>query len=112
MLSSFGFNYLLGFNISSAVVNLTQVPLIVLPYLGGKYDYDKASKAIQEAYKMYAKSGFDRTVTIMSKEDGKDVQVNERAMPALDNYDFTQVKDARTKRLQTLAEEEIGKAHV
>ena len=105
MLSSLGFNYLLGFNISSAAVNLTQVPLIVLPYLGGKYNYGDASKAIQEAYQMYAKSGFDRNVTIMSKEDGKDVQVNERAMPALDNYYFSQVKDARTKRLQTLAEE-------
>ena len=105
MLSSLGFNYLLGFNISSAAVNLTQVPLIVLPYLGGKYGYGESSKAIQEAYKMYAKSGFDRTVTIMSKEGDKDVQVNERAIPALDNYDFTQVKDARTKRLQTLAEE-------
>jgi len=105
MLSSLGFNYLLGFNISSAAVNLTQVPLIVLPYLGGKYNYGDASKAVQEAYQMYARSGFDRNVTIMSKEDGKDVQVTERAMPALDNYDFSQVKDARTKRLQTLAEE-------
>ena len=105
LLSSLGFNYLLGFNISSAAVNLTQVPLIVLPYLGGKYNYGDASKAVQEAYMMYAKSGFDRNVTIMSKEDGKDVEVNERAMPALDNYDFSQVKDARTKRLQTLVEE-------
>jgi len=105
ILSSLGFNYLLGFNISSAAVNLTQVPLIVLPYLGGKYGYGDSSKAIQEAYAMYAKSGFDRNVTIMSKENGKDVEVNERAMPALDNYDFSQVKDARTKRLQTLVEE-------
>lgn len=104
-LSSLGFNWLLGGNISSAVVNLTQVPLVVLPYLGGKYDYDLAFKAVGDAYKMYSRSGFDRTVTMLPKEDGRDVRVKERAMPALDNFDFDNVKDKNILRLRTLAEE-------
>lgn len=103
--TSLGFNWLLGFNVSSAVVNLTQVPLIVLPYLGGEYGLNQSMKAIQQAYKIYARSGFERSVTILPKEAGKDVKVTERAMPALDNFDFDTVKDKDLLRLRTLAEE-------
>lgn len=103
--SSLGFNWLLGFNVSSAVVNLTQVPLIVLPYLGGKYGMNQSMKAIQQAYKMFASSGFQRTVTLMAQEDGKDVKVTEQSMPALDNFDFDNVTDKDILRLRTLAEE-------
>jgi len=104
VLSSLGFNYLLGFNVSSAVVNLTQVPLIVLPYLGGKYGYGDAQKALRDAYSLYSRSGFERKVTLLPKEDGKTVTAKERAMPALDNFDFDNVKDKDIKRLQTLSE--------
>lgn len=104
MLSSLGFNYLLGFNVSSAVVNLTQVPLIVLPYLGGKYGYGDAQKALRDAYRLYSRSGFERKVTLLPKEDGKTITAKERAMPALDNFDFENVKDKDIKRLQTLSE--------
>ena len=104
MLSSLGFNYLLGFNVSSAVVNLTQVPLIVLPYLGGKYGYGDAQKALRDAYSLYSRSGFERKVTILPKEDGKTITAKENAMPSLDNFDFENVKDKDIKRLQTLSE--------
>ena len=106
MLSSLGFNYLLGFNVSSAVVNLTQVPLIVLPYLGGKYTYGEAQKAIQDAYRLYARSGFERTVTLLPKEGQKTTTAKEDAMPSIDNFDFSKVKDKDKdiKRLQTLSE--------
>ena len=106
MLSSLGFNYLLGFNVSSAVVNLTQVPLIVLPYLGGKYTFGEAQKALQDAYRLYARSGFERTVTLLPKEGDKPIAVKENAMPSLDNFDFSKVKDKDKdiKRLQTLSE--------
>jgi hypothetical protein len=103
-LSSLGFNYLLGFNVSSAVVNLTQVPLIVLPYLGGKYGFGDAQKALRDAYSLYSRSGFERKVTLLPKEDGKTITAKERAMPALDNFDFENVKDKDIKRLQTLSE--------
>lgn len=104
LLSSLGFNYLLGFNVSSALVNLTQIPLIVLPYLGGKYSFGEAQKAIRDAYRLYARSGFERKVTLLPKEDGKTITAKERAMPALDNFDFENVKDKDIKRLQTLSE--------
>ena len=108
--SSLGFNWLLGFNVSSAVVNLTQVPLIVLPYLGGKYGMKESAKAIQDAYKLYAASGFNRTVTITPEEDGKPVRVTERAMPAIDNFDFEALeKKAASGKALTA---EIGRAHV
>jgi hypothetical protein len=105
-LSSLGFNYLLGFNVSSAVVNLTQVPLIVLPYLGGKYGFGDAQKALRDAYSLYSRSGFERKVTLLPKDGDKTITAKENAMPSLDNFDFDNVKDKDKdiKRLQTLSE--------
>jgi hypothetical protein len=103
-LSSLGFNYLLGFNVSSAVVNLTQVPLIVLPYLGGKYGFSESQKALRDAYSLYSRSGFERKVTLLPKEDGKTITAKEDAMPSIDNFDFDKAKDKDIKRLQTLSE--------
>ena len=104
MLSSLGFNYLLGFNVSSAVVNLTQIPLIVLPYLGGKYGFSESQRALRDAYSLYSRSGFERKVTLLPKEDGKTITAKENAMPSLDNFDFDKAKDKDIKRLQTLSE--------
>ena len=106
LLSSLGFNYLLGFNVSSAVVNLTQVPLILLPYLGGKYGFNESQRAIQDAYRLYSRSGFERKVTLLPKDGDKTIIAKENAMPSLDNFDFDNVKDKDKdiKRLQTLSE--------
>jgi hypothetical protein len=100
--TTFGFNYLLGFNVSSALVNMTQVPLIVMPYLGGPHGYAQANKAIAEATKIYMGSGFSRTVEMMGS-GGEKIKV--KAMPSLDNYDFDS-KDtpAHIKKYKTLAE--------
>ena len=103
LLTSIGFNYLLGFNVSSAVVNLTQVPLILLPYLGGKYGFNESQRAIQDAYRLYSRSGFERKVTLLPKEDGKTITAKENAMPSLDNFDFDKAKDKDIKRLETLS---------
>ena len=43
------FIWTIGFNTSSALVNLSQVPLFVLPMLGGKHGFRNAGKAITEA---------------------------------------------------------------
>jgi hypothetical protein len=40
------FIYTIGFNISSALVNLSQVPLFVMPYLGARYGYPETAAAI------------------------------------------------------------------
>ena len=89
LLTSFGFTYLLGFNVSSAVINLTQVPLIVLPYLGGKYGFSETTKAIGNAYKVFANTGIKETSILEFKDDnGKDVKVKSRAMPSIENLDL------------------------
>lgn len=48
-LNQFAFIYTIGFNVSSALVNGTQIPLFVMPYLGAKYGYAQTTKAIKEA---------------------------------------------------------------
>ena len=99
MMSSLGFNYLLGGNVSSALVNLTQVPLVVLPYLGGKYGYGDSSKAISDAYKLFMGSGFKRTLTGVSPTE----RVNVNAMLSMGNYDFSDPKLSKeAKQLETL----------
>lgn len=40
-------------NISSALVNMTQIPMTVFPMLSGRYGYAKSFKAMENAYKMY-----------------------------------------------------------
>lgn len=99
--TSFGFNMTLGFNVSSAVINLTQVPLILTPYLAGKYGMPATMKAIGDAYKVHLNSGFKQEVEVFgSKGD----MVKQKAMPALDNYNFDDPKlPASVRRLKTLA---------
>jgi hypothetical protein len=42
-------------NVSSAIINLTQVPMVVMPMLGGEYTWNEAYDALSTAYKMYFK---------------------------------------------------------
>jgi hypothetical protein len=108
LLTSFGFNMTLGLNLSSAIINLSQVPLVVLPILGGKYGYDQARQAIQRAYTTYAKTGFntEREVDYID-ENGKPVKAKYKmkAMPNLGNLNFDDPNTpAELKHLKTLAE--------
>ena len=108
MAASFGFNYLLGLNVSSAMVNLSQVPLIVFPYLGGKHGLGNTSRAIREAYKIFMHSGFSREVELLGA-DGKTAK--RRAMPSIDNIDFTDPNlPASVKKYATLSRvaQELG----
>ena len=99
--TSFGFNMTLGFNVSSAVINLTQVPLILTPYLGGIYGMPATMKAIGDAYKVHLNSGFRQEVEVFGS---KGQMVKQKAMPALDNYNFDDPKlPASVRRLKTLA---------
>ena len=59
-LTSTGLNMLLGANISSAVVNLMQVPMILAPYLTGEHGINETRKAITNAYTVFAGSGISR----------------------------------------------------
>lgn len=57
--SYFSYMMFIAGNVSSAVVNLTQLPIVVYPMLGGKYGFDKAAAAMQRATGMYYKGGKD-----------------------------------------------------
>ena len=46
------FTYTLGFNISSALVNMSQIPLFAIPYLAPRYGFDNTMAAVGKAIKM------------------------------------------------------------
>jgi hypothetical protein len=98
--TSFGFNMTLGFNVSSAIVNLAQIPLVVMPYLGGKYGYGVTSVAIGRATRIFTNSGFNREVEMLVPTDKGEKKVKVRAFPSMDNYDFSQHPEL--KHLETL----------
>ena len=50
--------YIAG-NVSSALINLTQLPMVVYPMLGGKYGFDKAASAMKVATAAYWQGGRD-----------------------------------------------------
>lgn len=100
-LSRFGtgvaFNMTLGFNVSGALVNLSQIPLIALPYLGGKYKgYGKVMGAMKEAMSLMKQQGVaysERTIdTFTDKvdEDGNPIMEprNVRSSMSMMNIDF------------------------
>jgi len=80
---SIGFNMTLGFNVSSAVIQTSQIPLIVQPMLGGEYGEIKAAQAIGYATTKFFGSGTKRNAVGITGET--------KQMPAafsLDNIDF------------------------
>ena len=71
----------IGFNLSSAVVNLSQVPLVVLPYMAGKTSYKDATRNLNAARRFFAGSGREHSVMV----NGKPVKAKS-AIPSIDNY--------------------------
>jgi hypothetical protein len=59
-LKSAGFFMTLGFNLSSAVVNSFILPVVVFPFLAGKYGIGPASAAMYRAMRMYMGTGMRR----------------------------------------------------
>lgn len=51
VMTRWGFTWFLGFSPSSAMLNMTQVAMVTLPYLGGRYGNAKAAKEMAIAYK-------------------------------------------------------------
>ena len=103
--TSLAFGWTLGFNVSSAVVNMSQVPLVMAPYLGGKYGYPETMKAIGSATKVFMGSGRKRMVKMtVPTADGKET-IEQTGGFSLDNYNFD-AKDTppEIKRLKELSE--------
>ena len=113
LINSLGFNYLLGLNISSAVINLGQVPMVVAPYLAGEHGWGETMSAVNRAYKLYLNSGYGkdaRTVEVIGTEK-RDLagnittpaeKVKQRGMPSISNYDPNSVEG---KKYGTLIEQ-------
>ena len=70
----------IGFSVSSALVNGSQIPLFFAPMLTGKYGL-KANTAIFHAGRLITASGFRRVGTSVIGEN-----VELKGMPSIDNY--------------------------
>jgi hypothetical protein len=103
--TSLVFGWTLGANVSSALVNMSQVPLVMAPYLGGKYGYSEATKALGAATKVFIGSKRKRMVKMtVPTADGQE-KIEMTGGFSLDNYDFD-AKDTppEIKRLKELSE--------
>lgn len=83
ILASTAFTYTLGFNLSSAVVNMANVPMIVAPYLKGKYGTANVAGAIGNASKVFLGSGTNAEMPVIGA-DGKTTMM--KVMPSIANY--------------------------
>ena len=88
------FSFTIGFNVSSALVNLSSVPVVLYPYLSGRYGSKSSALAIGNAYKVFMNSGLSREVALPGTFEGKGT-TKITAMPSIDNY-FV-LKEKRTK---------------
>ena len=79
------FTFTIGLNVSSALVNLSSVPVVLYPYLAGRYGSKSAFTAIGNAYKIFANSGLNREIELPSEFQGKKT-AKVKAMPSIDNY--------------------------
>jgi hypothetical protein len=101
--SYFSYMMFIAGNVSSAVVNLTQLPIVVYPLLGGKYGFDNAAGAMQRATSMYYKGGKDNNSEFMpdhtfganAKGEYKqlyDVAVERAAIRRSTGYELTEAR--------------------
>lgn len=96
----------LGFNPSTALITLSQVPLFAFPMLAGKYGMRTAMGAIGSAHRLLTGSGRYREV----QRVGEDGQMETVRVPtkiwefSLQNYDFTDAKYAYLKALNDVGE--------
>jgi len=94
------FLYTIGFNVSSAVVNLSQIPLFVYPYLGAEYGLANAGKAISNAYRRVAnaKNSLDNYFEVINGQYvlKKDLKVSPEEAQELKKF-ATLVKVAQSR---------------
>ena len=74
----------IGFNPSSALVNLTQVPMVVFPFLAGKTDVKTATGALMAATKIFKGAGHSHKVLLYGSKDATH-EVNSWAN-SIDNF--------------------------
>jgi hypothetical protein len=84
-LKTAGFGMTLGFNVSSVIVNATNLPIVVLPYLGGRYGFTDTMKAMNDARKLFMSTGMKRRTETFTGEGTREVFEG----PSLSNIDFS-----------------------
>jgi hypothetical protein len=103
--------YTLGFNISSALIQVAQLPIVVYTNFGGKYGYAQTAIEMTKAMATFSSTGFSRkastTVPLNGstlKEGEKGESITIRGLPSLDNVDFDSLPEkSPLKHLETLA---------
>lgn len=78
----------LGFNVSSGLIALSNLPMIVYPYLSAEYGMGATRRAMGNAAKVLKSSGFKRKIRSLGSED--DPSVMEETLKSglsLGNYD-------------------------
>lgn len=79
------FTFTIGLNVSSALVNLSSVPVVLYPYLSGRYGPKSSAAAIGNAYKLFLNSGLSREIELPARFEGQKT-TKVRSMPSIDNY--------------------------
>jgi hypothetical protein len=103
ILASGAFFYTLGFNISSALVNMANVPMIVAPYLKGKYSDANVAGAIGNASKVFLGSGRKAAMPVIGA-DGRTTMMD--VMPSISNYAPDSVEGKKYATLIRIADEQ------
>jgi hypothetical protein len=93
------FLYTIGANISSALVNLSQVPLFVYPYFSAEYGYDTTFGAIKDATKIVGNGKVD----ITSYYDIKDGEYTVRDTMTTYTGKTRKVRDGEKKKMEAFA---------
>ena len=77
----------LGFNVSSGLIELSNLPMIVFPFLSAEYGMGPTRKAMGIASKIIRGSGTSYTIASMGSEDASDVKKETiKSMWSLANY--------------------------
>ncbi len=86
------FIWTIGFNASSALVNLSQIPLFAYPMLSGEYGYKETFDAISASTKLFTGSNVRHAKSDLYGNDVHSKKLTDKyTIPSLDNY-FTYKK--------------------
>ena len=115
-LSYFSYFWHIAGNISSALINTTQMPIVVMPLLAGKYTWPKATAALKKATQMYINGGRDDAASeslpdyTFYKEDMDeeykrlfDFAVSRSAIRRPTGYEVTEARNTRVEDYTGLA---------
>jgi hypothetical protein len=106
--SYFSYMWYIAGNVSSAIINLTQLPIVVYPLLSGKYGFGETAAAMQRATAMYMKGGKDNNseflpdFTFGAKATGEykqlyDAAVQSAAIRRSTGYELTEARKTKVE---------------